>query len=113
MDIFATGADDVHREDRSEDMFTLKRRTSKDGTLVKRLFEMLTNKVYSNFPTAIEAVIALMDDSEVSVFCEEGRYTTAEQMVDKVAQAIGLDENHKSLFTIWVVSGALRKSYFP
>ena len=49
-----------------------------------------------------------MDNSEVTVFCALGKYTTAGELRDLVADALGLDENHAVLFSIWVISGALR-----
>ncbi len=57
---------------------------------------------------AMELVVGLMDDSEVAVFCEQGKYVTAGELRDKVAELIGLDENHRQLFSIWVVSASLR-----
>jgi hypothetical protein len=49
-----------------------------------------------------------MDNSEVTVNCPQGKYITAGELRDRVAELIGLDESHKELFALWVISGALR-----
>ena len=36
----------------------------------------------------IDAVVGLMDDSEITVACEQGRYTTAGELRDKVDDAM-------------------------
>ena len=61
-------------------------------------------------PLVLTAVVALPDESEVECLCDQGRYTTASDLRDMVCDEIQLDDEYRAFFSIWVVSGSLRRA---
>jgi hypothetical protein len=102
-------------EDDPVEEFALSRSATKGPS--KRLFCCSFASVLNELSVALDAVVGIMDNSEVTVNCPQGKYITAGELRDLVAGLIGLDEAHKDLFAIWVISGALRllspRPFFP
>ena len=66
--------------------------------------------LYSTLPTAVTLRVFTMKDGEShEMTFASGRLTTAEQIIDKMLEVLGMDRENKKVFSVWLTSRNLRE----
>lgn len=55
----------------------------------------------------MDAVVSLLDGTEFTIPCRNGKHTTGEELRELIARRIGLAPEFSHLFAVWVISGSL------